>query len=86
MTTSSLLGMECTRFLKYWLSSIFWVQSLIIPLKQFRLGPDGAERHIGLSQLNGCPLTSFVWYLGAVLITRSMTKLNWLYAIEWGLL
>jgi hypothetical protein len=33
MITSSLLDIECTRFLKYWLSYIFWVQSLTISLQ-----------------------------------------------------
>jgi hypothetical protein len=43
VTSSSLLGIECTRFLKYWLSSFFWVWSLTISLWQPELGPNGAE-------------------------------------------
>jgi hypothetical protein len=54
MTSSSLVGMECNRFLKYWLSSIFQVQSLTISLQQLELGPDDAEGHTSLPQLNGC--------------------------------
>ncbi len=46
-------GHDSARFLKYLLSSIFWVQSLTISLRQLQLGPDGAEGHTSICQLNG---------------------------------
>ncbi len=55
ISSSILLHMECTRFLKCWLSYIFWVQNLTFFVWQLELVPCGAERHTSLPQLNGCP-------------------------------
>jgi hypothetical protein len=59
---------------------------MIISFWQLELGPDNAEINTSLLSSRAAILTSFVWYLVDVLITRGIAKLNWLNAIMFGLL